>query len=780
MKGEQEVLEEQYDSEAEGDPSAENIDKTIAIDRTVVSIPHSQNKSSRKKNSVFFPNASTRTRNFSTARTGMFSFRKLRDVDSRIEELRSKLRPGEVDFDHVQLELNKIDSEYEVGEQIAEGGQGTLFRGRDRKLRRVVAIKSLNSDLIEDAHQRELFENEAKITAQLDHPAIVPIYTLNTDDRNGLHLAMKLINGETLKAYLEQICTHYKLDGVSSFDEAKSLRNRLEIFLKICDALEYAHSRNVMHCDLKPANIMIGEYHEAYIMDWGIARPIHTDNPPKEIAGTPQYIAPELANGQPGDQRSDIFSMGVILFEIVMLKPAFTGESPDEYLERIRTGMTESYEHFFGARVGKDLKAIIQKALQTDPAIRYQNIGELASDLRRYLQDQEVSARPDNPFMKAIRWCHRHRRLILSLLLVTLFLNMATVTFLFYQQYRFAEATRRRDATFGKAFSTCVRAAHHLDEQFLKLSQMTELLSSDISLLLKSSIQSDEENGKYYQVGEFQNMTTPTMLHSAFFRNKVDPSALLYNFRPDSDQVFLKKRLETLSIFLPRLLHMVVLGKQNDNIDPKGLESLIRKTFTEGSPVLRVIFGFNDGVYITYPAEKNLPLDYDPRVRSWYKGTIRMTKFGTRWTKPYVDGVPGIGLVLSCCSPIYLDHKPSGACAVDVSISALINTIQSTGNLGGYVEEKAIVSANREVIISTTKSFAQEKILPSLESDDSITFNKFATEQLFEKMKKSRFGIVTAEENGEEKAYAFYYIQSVNWFYVEKMNLNYLLEAFGD
>ena len=117
---------------------------------------------------------------------------------------------------------------------------------------------------------------------------------------------------------------------------------------------------------------------------------------------------------------------------------------------------------------------------------------------------------------------------------------------------------------------------------------------------------------------------------------------------------------------------------------------------------------------------------------------------------------------------------------MDVSISALINTLQSYGNIGGYVEEKAIVSANREIIISTTKSFAHEKIMPSLESDDTITFNKFATESLFDYMKRQRFGIVTAPENGEEKVYAFYYIRSVDWFYVEKMNLKYLLEAHSN
>jgi len=100
----------------------------------------------------------------------------------------------------------------------------------------------------------------------------VPIYSLHTDKDNGLHLAMKLISGQDFKTYLLRIVNHYERDGIRHYNEGKSLKNRLDIFLKVCDALEYAHSRNIMHCDLKPENVMIGEYHDAYLMDWGIAR----------------------------------------------------------------------------------------------------------------------------------------------------------------------------------------------------------------------------------------------------------------------------------------------------------------------------------------------------------------------------------------------------------------------------------------------------------------------------------------------------------------------------
>ena len=118
--------------------------------------------------------------------------------------------------------------------------------------------------MIDDKLARDCFLTEAQVTAQLDHPTIVPVYSLNKDQQNGIHLAMKLVKGQTLKEYLDKIILHYEMDGVRKFDLKKGLHHRLDIFLRICDAISYAHSRNIMHCDLKPANIMIREYNETY------------------------------------------------------------------------------------------------------------------------------------------------------------------------------------------------------------------------------------------------------------------------------------------------------------------------------------------------------------------------------------------------------------------------------------------------------------------------------------------------------------------------------------
>ena len=212
-----------------------------------------------------------------------------------------------------------LDGVYRKGSCFARGGQAEIFKGEDINLRRPVAIKSLRDELLDRPEARAAFINEARITAQLDHPGIVPIYSINTDERSGLHLTMKIIRGTSLKARLNAICRDYEKNRIPAASESALLADRLEIVLKICEALQYAHSRNVMHCDLKPENIMLGEADEVYLMDWGLARLIEEPDfdpekwhAPQQIAGTPRYLSPEAAAGLYCDHRADIYSLGLI------------------------------------------------------------------------------------------------------------------------------------------------------------------------------------------------------------------------------------------------------------------------------------------------------------------------------------------------------------------------------------------------------------------------------------------------------------------------------------
>ena len=300
--------------------------------------------------------------------------------------------------------LDDIKDNFALLDEFAEGGTATVFTARDRKLSRLVAVKSLKMGEGGNKDMLEAFVTEAKVTAQLDHPGIIPIYGLFTDDRQGIHLVMKLVNGKTLREYLHNITLNYRTRGIDAFDEDALLRKRLEIFVRVCDTIAYAHHRNVIHRDLKPDNIMIGKYMEVYVMDWGLAKVLEEDGGNSvKISGTPRYFPPEVLRHEELDLRSDIFTLGLILQEVVTLQPAVGGNDVKEYLSNILQGKLEPIEHQFNWKIDNDLQAIILKATEYDMNQRYQTVDELSEDLRRYMGGLSIAARKDNIFRKILR-----------------------------------------------------------------------------------------------------------------------------------------------------------------------------------------------------------------------------------------------------------------------------------------------------------------------------------------------------------------------------------------
>ena len=308
----------------------------------------------------------------------------------------------------LESSLDTVGARYAMLTEFAEGGTAKISIARDRNLRRLVAVKSLRMDAENIKELLTSFVTEAKVTAQLDHPGIIPIYGLARDEQNGIHLVMKLVNGRTLREYLKNITVNYRIKGVDAFDETVELRKRLEIFLRVCDTLVYAHHRNVIHRDLKPENIMIGKYMEVFVMDWGLARVLAEgeDNFPanRKISGTLRYFPPEVLRGEPLDLRSDIFTLGLILQEIVTLQYAFDGHNEKELIDRVRKGQIEPVVHLFGRKIDKKLRAIIRKATAYDLKERYQTVEDLAEDLRRYMGGLSVSAGTENLFDGFLRF----------------------------------------------------------------------------------------------------------------------------------------------------------------------------------------------------------------------------------------------------------------------------------------------------------------------------------------------------------------------------------------
>ena len=236
--------------------------------------------------------------------------------------------------------LENTGKRYKILKMIAEGGFGKIFLAHDRVLGREVVIKSLKEEHLKRAESVQKFISEAKLNAQLDHPSIVPLFSLDTDTQDGLHLAMQLVNGITLKEYLNRCRDKVADETPNSRRYERSLQVRLESFLKVCDAIEYCHSRGIIHCDLKPENIMLGRNGEVYVMDWGIACPAGTDRS-GHLNGTPAYMAPELFQDGITTTKTDVFALGMILNEIVTLRKSVSGADSNEIIAKIRAGEFE-------------------------------------------------------------------------------------------------------------------------------------------------------------------------------------------------------------------------------------------------------------------------------------------------------------------------------------------------------------------------------------------------------------------------------------------------------
>ena len=299
----------------------------------------------------------------------------------------------------------KIQRRLVVGRQFQEGGMSLLMEAVDINLMRKVAMKILCDEKNKDEYELSRMVMEAQIMAQLDHPNIVPIYELGIDRKKRLFFTMKKVQGEPLHEIIN------KKELASRTD--RDIFNLIQIMLKVCDAVSYAHSKGVLHRDLKPDNIMVGKFGQVYLMDWGIAlikknmnrtfsgmeipevkkrkRYCVREEKKGSVLGTPCYMSPEQACGELNaiDERSDVFSLGAILYEIMTGEFPISGKSLQEMTINAKTCqfIPPGERVDFPLPVG--LVRITMKAMSKSPADRYQSVEELKNDLEGFLEGSE-------------------------------------------------------------------------------------------------------------------------------------------------------------------------------------------------------------------------------------------------------------------------------------------------------------------------------------------------------------------------------------------------------
>ncbi len=346
-------------------------------------------------------------------------------------QLRPAITPGIVEDAPANTER------FRVLRYHAEGGLGQVWVAEDSELHREVALKVIQPKKAHEASHQTRFVLEAEITGGLEHPGIVPVYGLGHYADGRPFYAMKFIRGDSLKTAITAF--HQRFADSAAFDPAAwnlELRKLLQRFLDVCNTVAYAHSRGVLHRDLKPGNVMIGKYGETLVVDWGLAKAVgervadvtHPDEATLHPAtsdsyetasgsaiGTPAYMPPEQAAGRLTElgPHSDVYSLGATLYHLLTNRPPFEGTTK-EILDRVIAGGVVA-PHERSRRVPLGLSAICVKAMQRQPSARYASPRELAQDVERWLADEAITARRDGPATHALRWIKRHSALASAL-----------------------------------------------------------------------------------------------------------------------------------------------------------------------------------------------------------------------------------------------------------------------------------------------------------------------------------------------------------------------------
>jgi serine/threonine-protein kinase len=275
-----------------------------------------------------------------------------------------------------------------VGRELARGAMGHVHPATDRNLLRHVALKRIDKEYASHPFYRDGFIAEAQITGQLEHPNIVPVHELAIDPNGVAYFTMKLVQGESFDKWLRK-----RPPG-----NVDRIAGGIEVLLKVCDALAYAHHRGVVHRDLKPANIMVGDFGQIYLMDWGLAKLVRSQPASganalmnaKGAVGTADYMAPEQARGNPADvdERSDVFGVGAPLFEILSGQGPYgpTNSSTEVLLKQAAAGVVVSIDAVC-ERIGvaKRIRAVAERATRPNPDERYQSVVEMQDAMRAFL-----------------------------------------------------------------------------------------------------------------------------------------------------------------------------------------------------------------------------------------------------------------------------------------------------------------------------------------------------------------------------------------------------------
>src|SRR5437868_8348536 len=287
--------------------------------------------------------------------------------------------------------------DYELLEEIGRGGQGVVYRARQKSLNRTVALKVIGLGQFASTPHLKRFRQEAEAAASLEHPQIVPIYEIGERDRS-CYFSMKFVEGGQLDAVLG--------------GKPMPVRQAAELLVKIARTVQFAHEHGILHRDIKPGNILLDKKGEPHLTDFGLARLVEQESTMTnsfDVLGTPSYMAPEQAAGQSKNltAAADVYALGAVFYQMLTGRPPFSGSTNYETVRLVLDADPRS-PRVLNPKVDRDLSTICLKCLEKDSQHRYSSALALAEDLERWLRHEPIQARRTRLVTRGTKWLQRN------------------------------------------------------------------------------------------------------------------------------------------------------------------------------------------------------------------------------------------------------------------------------------------------------------------------------------------------------------------------------------
>lgn len=694
-----------------------------------------------------------------------------RDVGKEIEgqdHHRERTEVGRIEEE--QAHLTDMEDRFEIKRKLAEGGRYVVSVGCELSLERQVAVYTLRDEKLLDPDERASFISEAEISAQLDHPSILPVYSINRDYRGGLHSAVKLTDGTDLRKYLNRIVSHYRSSGFHSAEENASLSFRIELILGISDGLVYAHSRGVAHANLHPQNILIGEYHEVYIKGWGFARLLSGEKADgKKKVKTPaiydpRFVAPELIAGAEPTVRSDVYSLGMILYETVTLHPPYPDASEPEILENIENGVLPTIEHRFGGAIDPDMQAIIRKATAPDPEKRYASVNELAEDLRRFLHSEETSVRRISLSKRFAKLIRAHHRGMFFFFLTLIVLLGALFAYNIFNEVRLAQTSYLDDHVLGKAQSSCRKTAHLFNLQAEKFNAMLESIKFEVEFLLSEHHESINGGARYMVPPDEEAVSGNSVIQTDFSPSYGDSVSFrkIEAGRADDlkDPDFIR-----LGMLEPTLFRYMLQAPLNASVSRESPDKQIHSLTQNINPIHRIQILLDNGTSLRYPYTlKPEPVLPGETGQSPYPTTPKPV-----WNLPVRLEGAATGterVVMPVSLPLGTPDKPVGTAVLLVSGRYIDQILGNAENIPLGLEAQYIIAMDGNIKVERVNNGQGKPPTVNLEK------GPYPDPWLTEWLKSGKeFDAVIRKEPGGTFVYCCSFVPAMEMWYLERIRL---------